>query len=864
MAADADSPPDPLERYAAVITAHSKLVVLAVLVATLAVGSAAVSVDSSLSLAQFQSDSPEQRKLDYIQDNFDTGPENRTAVQVVVRGENVLTKESLLETLRLQQRLRENATVDRTLVDGQATADLSTLVATAAVHRNTPGPPASAPTLAEQIDALEAMTEAEVRDTLDRVLAGGGPPGGVPGPAPEAFLPTDYETGSGQADARLLLVFQQTGPNAESDPSSELVAGQVAIEALAQQAVESDEAFAFGIGILDEESGQATGDSFGLIGPVALLFVLLILAVAYRDVLDVALGFLGVALVLVWMAGFMGWVGIGFTQILIAVPFLLIGLSIDYALHVVMRYREEQAEGRSMRESMRSGVSEVVLAIAAATVTTMVGFLSNLVSPIPPIRDFGLVSAAGIFAAFVVFGVFLPAVKVELDGLFSRVRSWRRPAFGVDSGVATRALSVGATAAKRAPVAVLAVALILSAGGVYGAANTDTTFRQEEFLPRETPDWMASLPDPFAPGEYDLLADVEYLNDNFLQFRDTARTEILIEGDVATADAFDRLAAARSRAGAQDSTVILSSGQPAVADPLSFLNETASENATVAARLDAADTDDDGRPEQTVTAVLDAAYAAAPDRADDVLVRVDDEYVAARMTLSVRGGVPPATLSTDAREVVAAFDGVGGLTATATGQPVLTALVQSDLLTTLVETFLITLGVILGFLAVLYRYRHGTALLGVLTLVPVLVALAWVLGTMYLLDIAFTTETAIITSIAIGLGVDYSIHVAERFVLERERVGDVGTALDATVRGTGGALLGSAATTAVGFGVLVLALVPSLQRFGTVTAITIVYAFLASVVVLPSVLVLWTRYTGGTPGADHDAENGTEERTETA
>ncbi|MEF8784779.1 MAG: MMPL family transporter [Haloarculaceae archaeon] len=837
---------DPIERYARLITDRSKLVILIFLVATLIVGSAAGGVDSSLSLAQFQSDSTEQQKLDYIQNNFDTGPENQTAVQVVVRGENVLTRDSLLDTLRLQQRLRENGTVGPTLVDGQSTVGLANLVATAAVHQNSPGPPTGTPTLAEQIDALDGLNESAFQQTLDRVLAGGGPPGGD-GPEPAAFLPTDYESGSGQANARLLLVFQQSGPNAENDPSPELVAGQLAIETLAQQAVDPDEAFAFGVGILNEESGQATGDSFALIGPVALLLVLAILAIAYRDLLDVALGMGGIVLVLVWMAGFMGWANIGFTQILIAVPFLLIGLSIDYALHVVMRYREAQTGGRSIRESMRFGLGEVVLAIAAATVTTMVGFLSNLVSPIPPIRDFGLVSAAGIAAAFVVFGFFLPALKVELDSLLSGVRRWQRPAFGVESGVATRVLGVGAAAAKRAPVAVLVVALILSAGGVYGAANTDTTFRQEDFLPRETPEWMESLPDPFAPGNYDLLANVEYLNDNFLQFRDTARTEILIEGDVATADTFDRLAVARSRAAAQNSTVVLSSGRPAIDDPLSFLDQTARENATVAAQLDAADTDGDGRPEENVTAVLDAAAAAAPDRADDVLVREDGGYTAARMTISVRGGVPPSALSDDAREVAAAFNGASGVTATATGQPVLTALVQSDLLVTLVETFLVTLGVILAFLAVLYRYRHGTAMLGVLTLVPVLVALAWVLGTMYLLDIAFTTETAIITSIAIGLGVDYSIHVAERFVLERDRTDDVETALDATIRGTGGALLGSAATTTVGFGVLMLALVPSLQRFGTVTAITIVYAFLASVVVLPSVLVLWTRYADGVP-----------------
>jgi len=65
-----------------------------------------------------------------------------------------------------------------------------------------------------------------------------------------------------------------------------------------------------------------------------------------------------------------------------------------------------------------------------------------------------------------------------------------------------------------------------------------------------------------------------------------------------------------------------------------------------------------------------------------------------------------------------------------------------------------------------------------------------------------------------------------------------------SLTGTGGALLGSAATTVGGFGVLVFAIMPPLQQFGIITGMTIIYAFVASVIVLPSLLVVWTRYLG--------------------
>jgi predicted RND superfamily exporter protein len=96
----------------------------------------------------------------------------------------------------------------------------------------------------------------------------------------------------------------------------------------------------------------------------------------------------------------------------------------------------------------------------------------------------------------------------------------------------------------------------------------------------------------------------------------------------------------------------------------------------------------------------------------------------------------------------------------------------------------------------------------------------------------------------VGLGIAYSIHISSRYEIELRRQGDIWEAMETTVTGTGGALLGSAATTVGGFGTLAIAILPILQQFGIITGLTIIYAFLASVLVLPSLLVIWTRYGG--------------------
>jgi len=193
----------------------------------------------------------------------------------------------------------------------------------------------------------------------------------------------------------------------------------------------------------------------------------------------------------------------------------------------------------------------------------------------------------------------------------------------------------------------------------------------------------------------------------------------------------------------------------------------------------------------------------------------------------------------------AAADADAGVTATPTGQrTVLTQQIARQILDTVRWSLVVTLAVVGVLLVGAYRLTAGRGSLGIVAMVPILLALSWVLGTMWLIGMPFNSITGLITSLTIGIGVAYSIHVCERYYQELDRHDTVDDALRATVSGTGGALLGSAATTAGGFGVLTFAFLPALQQFGIITAISIGYAFIASVAVLPSLLVVWTRYLG--------------------
>jgi len=701
------------------------------------------------------------------------------------------------------------------------------------------------PALGEQIEALESLDESAYERHLEATLEGGGDPVaelGVP------LLPSSYEPGSTRADERLILLRQTSagGDELEGSVDDRLVGSQLAIATLADDHTErtDDEYTAFGIGIVTDEIDRAVADSLGFVGPLALAVVLASLLVAYRDPLEVAVGVVGILTVLIWTVGFMGWTGITFNQLFVAIPVLLIGLSIDYAIHVLMRYREHREGGaEGVRPGMALAVAGVGVALLWVTATTAIGFLSNLASPVGPLREFGLVSAFGIVSALFVFGCLVPAVEVELEEfLESRGIDRRKSALGSRGGIVGDGLSVGATAAQAAPLVVLVVVVALTAGGLYAASSVDTSFEQEDLLAEE-PAWADRIP-ATTDREYRTKAGFEALDDRF-DYRGS-QAQIVVSGDVTDGETLERIADARTDADAAESTDTPATAGADDRDPLTVMESVAETDDSFNASFHLADRTGDGVPNQNLEGLYDRLFEIDPAAASAVIHRTDEgEYESVRMLVSVRDD-DGATTAAEMRAVAATVDDGTDprWTATATGTPIVDHVVEETLLEGILESLIVTLLAVFAFLAIAYYIADDGALLGVVTLLPVALAVPWIVGTMALLGIPLNVLTGTVTSFTIGLGVAYNVHVSSRYTLELRRQGTVHDALRTTMTGTGGALLGSVATTALGFSTLALASLPAVRQFGLVTALTIVYAFLASVLVLPTLLVGWTRYVG--------------------
>ncbi|QLH81235.1 efflux RND transporter permease subunit [Halosimplex pelagicum] len=775
-----------------------------------------VSTDSGTS--QFAEGIPAQEAFEEVNEQFVADPfaGDTGNTQVIYKSQNVLSKPSLLQLLTLQERIEAREDLR---VSGQSS------VATIIAQRLDP----EATTIAAQQRAIESATPA----TLDRTIQQAAQTPGFTG-----LVSNDFNSQAASASATIASVQHNIpgglSSSAGATGDSPLTSIQLTVEDVAQNT--KGDFTVFGSGIISAELANVIGDSMAIVVPAAALLILIFLTFSYRDPVDLLLGIISLAMALLWTFGFMGLAGIAFSQMLIAVPVLLLAVGIDFGIHTVNRYREERVQDVAIRPAMRTATDQLLIAFFIVTGTTVIGFSANLISDLGPIRDFGMVAGIGMIFTFLIFGVFLPSLKILLDNLRQRLNI---PSFGgapIGSGDSylIRFLMIGNWFAKRTPKAFLALVLVSSvAVGAYGT-GVDTSFSNEDFLPpEENPDYVEALPEPFAPGEYTVTRTLNYLEDNFEASQGSSLT-IYIEGPLRQADTLQQI----HRASADPPPAVVSNNRRAQPDSIvSVITSRVEQDPEFARIVNQNDLNSDGIPDQNLERVYN--YLLSSSSRSQALNYITEDYRSTRVVYSTEADATQGEITADGKELASKFR----LDATATGQTLVFAAVSDVILSSAVQSLAAALAVTAVFLIAIYWVLERRPSLGLVNLVPILVTVVYIAGSMRFFGIPFNALTGTVLSIAVGLGIDYSAHIVHRFAEEYESADDIHQALERTVRGTGGALAGSMLTTTTGTGILALAITPVLGQFGLIIALAVFFSFLASVLITPSVAVLWEQAT---------------------
>ncbi len=597
----------------------------------------------------------------------------------------------------------------------------------------------------------------------------------------------------------------------------------------------------------DQEADESIASSTILLVALSLLLVIAaLLGVFYRTASDVALSMLGLAITIAGTLGFQGLAGPNGLDLIgppnrttTLVPIMLIGLVVDYSIQSVGRYRELRADGVAVTRAASRGLSLVMLPLGLAGATTMISFLTNLSSPIPANGDFGIVAAFGIGFGLVTMLTLMPNARLLLDR--------RREAKGEAPVRATMTDAVpGADAiasrlggfASRAPLVVLGATAIVTIGLGVSATGISTEFDADDFLPPDGQTVSDGDDLEAVGGEVQIatvLIEAELTDDRTL-YDLFVLTEAFADETTRPTDAVGDIEL--SLAGLlQDWTTDDGTADDKYDAELAALADSA---------LDGLDVDSD-----QAQAVLDRLESLDP--ASFALVAVNNPDGPDRTMLqytALAGDLDSTQAMLD--DVDALWFGDGDqITVTSTsimGLEITNAMTESQTL-----AIVITISAALLVLVLFFWFTEFKPMLAVIAVLPIVLVLIWVLGSMALIGIPYNVITALITALAIGIGVDYTIHVIHRFTEEHHEGKSVDEATEATLATTGSALFGSALTTTLAFAALTLSPLSPFQQFGIVTGLTILYSLIASIVVVPAMLVLWAKYHHWRFGGDEPA-----------
>ena len=163
---------------------------------------------------------------------------------------------------------------------------------------------------------------------------------------------------------------------------------------------------------------------------LGLIGVLIILFLYFKRPLTTIMPLIPVILGVIWTIGTMGFLGIPLDMATAGIGSLILGLGIDYGIHLLHRYNEERGSKKDVEEALEIAVISTGTAVLATTATTVVGFGALVFAPLPMMANLGKVCAMGLTYCMFAVLLFLPSLIIieerKITPFFKKLRGWSK------------------------------------------------------------------------------------------------------------------------------------------------------------------------------------------------------------------------------------------------------------------------------------------------------------------------------------------------------------------------------------------------------------------------------------------------------
>ena len=530
--------------------------------------------------------------------------------------------------------------------------------------------------------------------------------------------------------------------------------------------------------------------------PIALMMMIIFLFLVFREWKGVWLPFLVVilsSLVGISLIPILGW---KFYIITLLVPIMLIAVANDYGIHMIARYQELSATGKEaldMKETAVSITRSLWRPVLLTGLTTIAGISALWAHTIIPARQAAVAASAGVLLAMFYSLVLLPAtlslLKQRETPVLRRKDSSRLLEFFSNLLVRTSRLI---------PPIALGITLLM-AGGIF-SLKVDSN--EENFFPEKHAVKKAAkiINGKFGGSEnISLLFEGDMLDPAILLRMEHYREELEKHEAVDQTMSFSAVVREISKALNDPGEILFDRIPPtrnAVAQYMEMYNMS-------------------GDPEE-LDQLVDFNYEHA-----HLMVRINNSN---NETINEIVSILRSYEASD--PTITAIGGNG--------------FVRAELANKVLTGTYWSLGIALVLIFLLITLIFRTPRAGLLGIIPLAISLLVLFGIMGWTGIRLDVATALLSSIMIGVGVDYTIHFLWRYREERRNL-EAPEAVVSTIRTTGRGIIFNALSVIVGFSVLLISSFTPIRFFGLLVVISIFSCLVGALVILPA-LVLRFRF----------------------
>ena len=526
--------------------------------------------------------------------------------------------------------------------------------------------------------------------------------------------------------------------------------------------------------------------------PLAFLVIAFILFLSFRSISGVLLPLLIAIIAIVWSLGSMAFLDIKMSMISNNIPIILLAIGSAYTIHVINRINKVSQSKET--DVIATALAFVLIPLILAALTTIIGFVSFIFGAyLNMIVDFGIFTALGTLFASLLSIFFVPAILEVVN--YKGKKNIKQKEHSYITNYFLK--PINALLIKR-PKTILIFWMVLIAISIVGMSSIKRSVDIQEYFKKNNPTRLA---------EKIMIEKFGGTKPIFVHFKGNMQSPKVLKTMIKTSEHMEK--------------------SPDVYTSMSIAKLIAEINLNI--------TNTRGIPNKSEQ--IEQLWFLL--EGNEVLNRFVNEDLTEGIIIS-KFKSPDNESKKEFAKYMRAFIATNSskdCEIEITGMPFVDITMDQSLINSQIGSILIAILFVIILVGIILR----SWISGLYASIPIIATIMLLFGFMGLTGISLNIATVLVASVALGIGIDYSIHIISHFNESYKKSQDLYASIQESILISGNAIIINVISVSAGFLILVFSEMVPLQYFGLLIALSMVSSCLGALTLLPSILILMNK-----------------------